>query len=342
MMGHKVRSWRLAKIYSLVMRVPDLQEKMKDTKFVVYVNACRGSEEEPLKMVEYDSLPHEPANRMPSTPRFHLRNPITSDDATNVIVRANRFDPEHRNIETQPKHAEESDVEIKFQNVSMNQYTGTTPGSTPPRVVIVRDKFGAAAADFYKEIYEKIGYICSDLDVSDKKSSIEDLLQSVKQIIFVVIITPENARYGWVIKEGKNGLDDETAEPSKYIKKFSSIAVAIPQLFIIDSWLMKTSDNQCLVDTDEIEQTSESTERIRRRCVPRDTNIFMIFSNSLSDLKFSPFASLFKKTIDQLRKDEQAGDGTIDTILRKIIQETPANSQVPEIQHQGVSKFSLW
>jgi len=93
MMGHKVRSWRLAKIYSLVMRVPDLQEKMKDTKFVVYVNACRGSEEEPLKMVEYDSLPHEPANRMPSTPRFHLRNPITSDDATNVIVRANRFDP---------------------------------------------------------------------------------------------------------------------------------------------------------------------------------------------------------------------------------------------------------
>jgi len=46
----------------------------------------------------------------------------------------------------------------------------------------------------------------------------------------------------------------------------------------------------------------------------------MIFSNSLSDLKFSPFASLFKKTINQLRKDEQAGDGTIDTILRQIIQ----------------------
>jgi hypothetical protein len=57
--------------------------------------------------------------------------------------------------------------------------------------------------------------------------SIEDLLQSVKQIIFVVIITPENARHGWVIKDGKNGLDDETAEPSKYIKKYSSIAVAI-------------------------------------------------------------------------------------------------------------------
>ena len=63
--------------------------------------------------------------------------------------------------------------------------------------------------------------------MSDKQSSIEDLLQSVKQIIFVVIITPENARHGWVIKEGKDGLDDETAEPSKYIKKFSSIAVAI-------------------------------------------------------------------------------------------------------------------
>ena len=93
MMGHKVRSWRLAKIYSLVMRVPDLQEKMKDTKFVVYVNACRGSEEEPLKMVEYDSLPHEPASRMQSTPGLHLRNPITSDDATNVIDRANGFRP---------------------------------------------------------------------------------------------------------------------------------------------------------------------------------------------------------------------------------------------------------
>jgi hypothetical protein len=46
----------------------------------------------------------------------------------------------------------------------------------------------------------------------------------------------------------------------------------------------------------------------------------MIFSNSLSDLKFSPFASLFKKTIDELRKDEKPGNGTIDTILRKIIQ----------------------
>jgi hypothetical protein len=75
------------------MRVPDLQEKMKDTKFVVYVNACRGSEEEPLKMVEYDSLPHEPANRMQSTPGLYLRNPITSDDATNVIDRANGFHP---------------------------------------------------------------------------------------------------------------------------------------------------------------------------------------------------------------------------------------------------------
>lgn len=117
-----------------------------------------------------------------------------------------------------------------------------TPGSSP-RVVIVRDKFGVAAANYYKEvsssssdvtwkgifskIFEKIGYICSDLDVSDKQMSIEDLLQSVKQIIFVVIITPENARHGWVIKDGKNGLDDETAEPSKYIKKYSSIAVAI-------------------------------------------------------------------------------------------------------------------
>ena len=44
----------------------------------------------------------------------------------------------------------------------------------------------------------------------------------------------------------------------------------------------------------------------------------MIFSNSLSDAKYSPFAALFKKTIDQLRGEKE--DGTIDTILRKIIQ----------------------
>lgn len=46
----------------------------------------------------------------------------------------------------------------------------------------------------------------------------------------------------------------------------------------------------------------------------------MIFSNSLSDAKYSPFAALFKKTIDQLRGEKEARDGTIDTILRKIIQ----------------------
>ena len=116
MMGHKVRSWRLAKIYSLVMRVPDLQEKLKDTKFVVYVNACRGSEEEPLKMVEYDSLPHEPANRMPSTPRLHLRNPITSDDATSVIVdRAIGFVPGLDSIM-------EVKEEIFFQSIEISKF----------------------------------------------------------------------------------------------------------------------------------------------------------------------------------------------------------------------------
>lgn len=71
------------------MRVPDLQEKLKDTKFVVYVNACRGSEEESLKTVQFDSLPHEPANLVPpTTPRFQI-NPITSDDATRLIERTN-------------------------------------------------------------------------------------------------------------------------------------------------------------------------------------------------------------------------------------------------------------
>lgn len=46
----------------------------------------------------------------------------------------------------------------------------------------------------------------------------------------------------------------------------------------------------------------------------------MIFSNSLSDTNLSPFASLFKQTVDQLRELKDEANGTIDTILRKIIQ----------------------
>ena len=85
--------------------------------------------------------------------------------------------------------------------------------------------------------------LLKNLKFSKRQSNFKDhfcsflkksFLPNISQIIFIVIITPENARHGWVIKEGKNGSDDETAEPSKFIKKFSSMAIAIVIIILLD------------------------------------------------------------------------------------------------------------
>ena len=85
--------------------------------------------------------------------------------------------------------------------------------------------------------------LLKNLKFSKRQSNFKDhfcsflkksFLPNISQIIFIVIITPENARHGWVIKEGKNGSDDETAEPSKFIKKFSSMAIAIVIIIVLD------------------------------------------------------------------------------------------------------------
>merc|ERR1711937_774445 len=100
---------------------------------------------------------------------------------------------------------------------------------------------------------------------------------SCSQVVVILLVSPGNIEDGWKCDKKLLGIRDfypSFFDPSRAIKKICSLTYK-PKLFIIDCWLEKPKIEYTKTDASGI-----SNDRIRRRCIPRDADIFMIYSTT--------------------------------------------------------------